>query len=177
MPAAAVIVLPAKIVVPGRIVGAGIDADRLEQDVEVARHAEPRAQGRGVELMRAEIVEDRGLIVEQRLDVHELPGPVFLAQDALAERETIRPDRFDMPRTGQILRASGSEHALLIEGRGRVGFVKREQHFTQFDPPIRADHDRLTSSQQTTTLRRRPKPRHIPHHTITDQIRRLTQCR
>ena len=35
--------------------------------------------------MRAQIVEDRGTIVEHRLDVDELPGPVPFAEDALAQ--------------------------------------------------------------------------------------------
>jgi hypothetical protein len=88
-----------------------VGADRFEHDVEVAGHAEPRAQERNVKLMRTEIMEDRDTAVEQRLDVDELPRPVLFLEDTLANGESIRQDRFRATGEGQVLRAGAAKHS------------------------------------------------------------------
>ena len=74
-----------------------VAADRLEHHVEIALDAKPRPQGRDVDLMGTEVVEDRGAAIEQRLDVDELPRPVPLPEDLLTEGETTRPQFFRAP--------------------------------------------------------------------------------
>ena len=149
----------------------GVGPDRFEYDVEVARHAEPRPQRRGVELMRAEVMKDGGTVIEHRLDVDELPGPVPFPEDPLAERKAVGPHGFGVPGASQVFRAGRPDYPLPIGGWDRGGPIEREEDLTQLDPPIRLDHDGLTAPQRTVALRRRPEPRHVPHHAISDQIR------
>ena len=68
-----------------------VAANRLEHHVEIALDAKARAQRRDVELMWAEVVEDRGAAIEERLNIDELPRPVPLAEDLLTEAEATRP--------------------------------------------------------------------------------------
>jgi hypothetical protein len=64
---------------------AGVTADRLENHVEIALDTKPRTQGSNVKLMRTEIMKDRRAAIEHRLDIDQIPGPVSLAEDSLAE--------------------------------------------------------------------------------------------
>ena len=131
----------------------GVGPDGLEHDVEVARHAEPCAQRGGVEPMGAEIMQDGGAVVEHRLDVDQLPGPVAFAEDPLAECEAFRPHGLGMPRAIQVFGAGRPDDALTIDGRGLVGPIQREEDLTELDPPIRLDHDGLASIQRAVAFR------------------------
>jgi hypothetical protein len=65
--------------------GAGVTANRLENYVEIALDTKPGTQRCGVKHLRAEVMKYRRATVEQRLDIDQVPGPVPLAEDSLAE--------------------------------------------------------------------------------------------
>ncbi len=131
----------------------GVGPDRLEDHVEIAGHAEPRPQRRGVEPMGAEVMQDGGTVIEHRFDVDELPGPVPFPEDTLAECEAFRADRFGVPGAYHVIRTGRPDHSLPVGGRDRVGPVQRQEDLTQLDPPIRLDHNRLAAPQRTFALR------------------------
>jgi hypothetical protein len=68
-----------------------IGADRLEDDVKVASAADLRAKEGEVKITRAEVMNDCGLLIEQRLDVDDLQRPVLLAADSLADLISLGP--------------------------------------------------------------------------------------
>jgi hypothetical protein len=70
-----------------------------------------RAQRRGIERTRTEVMKDRGAVIEHHLDVDQFPRPVPLLEDATAEQEAVRPHHLGAPRTGQVLRTGRAEHS------------------------------------------------------------------
>jgi hypothetical protein len=96
-------------------------------------------------------MKDRGAVIEQRLDVDELPRPVPFLEDALAQRKAIWPQGFGTMRAGQVLRAGSAKHALPFGRWWRL--IQTDQDLTQLDPSVRLDHDDLTALQGGAAFR------------------------
>ena len=160
---------------PGRVGLLEIRPDRLEDDVEVAGHAEPRPDRGDVEVMRAEVLDHRDAVVQQGLDVDQVPGPAFVLEHATADRVAIGPAGLGASRTIQVVRVGRPDHPLLIHrlGLGGAVVVQRDQDLAQFDPAIGPDHHGLAATERPAAVRRCSEPPHIAHHAVSDQVRRI----
>ena len=66
-------------------------------------------------------MEDCRATIEERLDVDELPGPIFLAKDALAECKTVRARLLRVPGSDQVVRRGHAQHARPVMRAGGPG--------------------------------------------------------
>jgi hypothetical protein len=92
---------------------ANVGPYRLQHHVDAGLHAKSRPQRGCVDLMRAEVIDDCRLPIEQRLDIDEFPRPVAAFENALTSRKlsgTLGQGRF---RACQIVGASGAKHSCL----------------------------------------------------------------
>jgi hypothetical protein len=96
------------------IVAGIVGPDRFQHDIEVASHSESSAQRGDVKPARSQIMEDCCVFIQQRLDVDELPRPVILLEDALAEREAIGTQILSPSRTSEIVGVCKTQDALLL---------------------------------------------------------------
>ncbi len=97
--------------VAGRGLAVQIVPDRLEHHVDITLDTKPRSQRRNVKLVWAEVVEDRGAAIKERLDVDELPRPVSVAEYSLTEGEASRSQFFRGPCERKIVGTGHAEHA------------------------------------------------------------------
>ena len=86
-----------------------IGADRLEDDVKIACAADLRAKECQVKITRAEVMNDCGLLIEQRLDVDDLQRPVLLAADSLADLISLGPKLRRAAGIFQVLSTGGTQ--------------------------------------------------------------------
>ena len=79
--------LPAVVVVTIIIgdLAAEVAADRLENHVEIALDTKSGTQRCDVQLMRTEVMKYGRPAIQQRLDIDQIPRPVPVAENALAE--------------------------------------------------------------------------------------------
>jgi hypothetical protein len=113
-----------------------IEAERLEQDIQLTRRAERREQAGGVEAVRAEVTEDGPAIIEQGLDVHRLQRPVALLDDALAGGEAARAVEVGLAGAIEVVRPGGAEHQPRLGLRRRLARAQLDQHLTQLGPSV-----------------------------------------
>ena len=117
-PATAAGLVVVNIIIGGR--AAGVVADRLENHVEIALNTKPRTQGCDVKPMRTEVMKYRRAAIEQRLDVNQVPRPVSLAEDLLAECEATRAQLLRGPRARQVVGTGHANHLGRVDCQGRA---------------------------------------------------------
>jgi len=168
---------------------------RFEMHIEVVRRPKPRTKLCRIQLRRTEVVEDQRVVVQQRLDVNQLPIPVELREYALTKLE--------VPALSLHLRASPRN---LIVGRqpqndrsrilwqimetvaagGRIllgdsvlscGIVgpHHGEDFPNLDPPLGFDHDELAPLKRRTVAEGTGEPSHVRHHAVADKVSAIEQ--
>jgi hypothetical protein len=165
-----------------------IASGRLENDIKVVRRPKPCAKFRRIELMRAEVVQDQGMTIQQRLDVDELPRPAKFLENALTELEVpgllLRIEMSAVDLIGgsqsQYFGSSTLRHrmgtvavveSLRIVRREpnlRSGCLDRREDFPELDAPVGLDHDELAPLKRRVAIKRTGEPPHVSHHAVTD---------
>jgi len=166
-----------------RCVGLEVGPDGLKHHVEVARDAEPRAERGNVHRLGTKVMEHRGAVIEQRLDVDELPRPIPVLEHTLAESEATRAYLLRSVRAGQVLRAGQAKYALPVNRGSRFGIlarrasrrraIMRDQNFSQLQAAMRLDHHDLAPLEGGVALRKSGESPYVTHDAIADQVRVL----
>ena len=81
----------------------------LEENVKIRAAAKLCAEGGQIEIEGAEDVQHRRVLIEQRLHVDEVDGPVSISQDSLAKREPLGAERLGPPGIFQVRRRGQSQ--------------------------------------------------------------------
>jgi hypothetical protein len=142
-----------------RFIGSG----RLETHVEVVRRPKPCTKRCRIEFMGAEVVENQGVVVQQSLDVDELPWPVELLENALTKLEVSGSLLRSWLNTGDLIGGGQAQDFWPCALRRTMGIVvvfecvpftagapsqfsgrlHHGEDFPELDPPLGLDHDSL----------------------------------
>jgi len=170
-----------------RFLALHVGPGRLEHHVEVARDAELCAQRGDVKIPGTQVMEDCGAAVEQRLDVDELPRPVPLLEQTLAECEATRACLLRALRAGQVLRAGQAKYVRPVNPRCPAGILAhqsirlvipvvagrrrdsmRDQDFAELQAAMRLDHHDLAPLEPAVALRKSGESPYLTHAAVAD---------
>ena len=114
-----------------------------------------------VEVMRAEVLDHRDAVVQQGLDVDQVPGPALLLEHATADLVAIGPAGLGALRSIQVVRVGRPDHPLLIDRLGLGGAVvssgiRTSPSSTPRSDRITTDWPRRSGPPQSGDARNRP---------------------
>jgi hypothetical protein len=117
--------------------------------------------------MRAEVVDYRSPIIEQRLDVDQLERPNAAPKDLFAGHQPTRSVQLGIARSLKVVSTGRPQDARIRSGRRITRLAS--QHLAQLGPSPRTDHDRLAAGE---ALAVGPKSPHALHEAVANEIDR-----
>jgi len=177
-----------------RFIGSG----RLETHVEIVGRPKPRTKCCRIEFMWAQVVENQGVVIQQSLDVDELPWPVELLENALTKLEVSGSLLRSWLNMGDLIGGGQAQDFWPCALRQRMGIAaafdsasiavcapsrattRRLHHgedFPELDPPLGLDHDKLPALEGRIAVESAGEPSRVTHHAVTDEISLLDHVR
>jgi len=141
--------------------------------------------------MWAQVVENQGVVIQQSLDVDELPWPVELLENALTKLEVSGSLLRSWLNMGDLIGGGQAQDfwpcalrqrmeiaaafdsasiAVCAPSRATTRRLHHGEDFPELDPALAFDHDILTALQVHNGVDRAGKSSHVTHHAVTDEI-------